>query len=508
MKRNIHIRIYIALISIGLLIATSCSDMEKEYHESLVTYLDITVSNFTPKTGRPGASVTITGTNFGEYSEAATISFNGVIADEITSYSDTLIIVEVPEDAGTGPITVKVWTHEKVTSEDFTYIPGAKVESVDVERAQVGDTITITGKNFGTDASAVSIYIGETEAEIISISDTEIKFLVPDTESGTLLVDFDGQEVESIYLLIGDEMITGTLIGHSGSWGDNSATTITAAVDGDITTYVDAPSATGYVGYDVGSGNAAIVTAVRYVPRESHPQRMVGGEIRGANDPTLCDSVTLYTITEEPTTKVYTEVSISTTESYRYIYYYSDDGYCNIAEIEFYGNIVDAEVPEGKYTFEFEDADEDEWRINNAGDGTYEISDGKFVVSFDMTQTKRRADMYYVINNTFPYGGDSKDSWVYASDYPILAIKFTKPETVNFRPDITGMSFSNNDYKTDYVSQDVYYWDLSEKTSETRLECKTMQFKIPDITSSETGYEVDWVRTFRSVDELSEFLGN
>ena len=132
--------------------------------------------------------------------------------------------------------------------------------------------------------------------------------------------------------------ITGDLIGHNGSWNSDPETVISAAVDGDITTYVDAPSSIGFVGYDFGAGNQIIPSSVRYVPRATFPARMVGAEIRGANNSDLSDAVTLYTITEEPIVGVYSEAIISTTESYRYVYFYSTNN-CNISEIKFYGDI-------------------------------------------------------------------------------------------------------------------------------------------------------------------------
>lgn len=499
MKKKTYSISALLLVSFAMIVFHSCSDMEKDFDAKLVKYPEITLADFSPKAGYPGIHVTITGTNFGEYSDAAKVYFNGVSVTEFVSYADSQMVVEVPEDAGVGPITVQVWTNNKGFDSDFAYKAGANITSFNTERSQAGDTVTISGNNFGTDASVVSVYIGETQAEIISVTDSEIQFKVPDTESGKVTVNIDGQTLEGITLLIGDELITGSLIGHEGSWGNNSATTISAAVDGDLSTYVDASGSTGYVGYDFGSGNAAQVSLVRYAPRAEYAERMVGGEIRGANDPTLYDYVTLHTITDEPTEGEYTEVSIETEETYRYIYYYSSSGNCNLSEIEFYGNVVDADIPEGKYVFEFDDAEDETWVPQQ--DASYVIEDNLMKVTFNASQfegtNKRRADLKFM-----------DTPWIYTSDYPIVAIKFTKPATVNFRPDITGLDsgFSNNDYQSDFEDQDVYYWDLSEKTTSSRVECGVFQFKIPDITSDETGYEVDWIRTFESVNELSSFL--
>ena len=453
----------------------------------------------TPTIGYPGSYVIIKGSSFGIYTKAVSVFFNGIEADSIISCIDDQIKVKVPDGAVSGKVSLIIWTNTIDSIGSYTVLPPSIVSGVTPQRGKAGEVATITGEKFGANKDDVHVFIGDAEAEVISVSDNEIKFTIPDAKSGLLVLHIGSQVITSSYFLIGDELVTGTLIGHEGSWGNNSATFITAAVDGDITTFVDAATKTGYVGYDVGLGKAAKLTSVRYVPRESHPQRMINGEIRGANDPTLSDYVTLYTITTEPPKGVYTEVEISTEESYRYIYYYSPDGYCNIAEIEFYGNIVDAVIPEGKYTFEFDDPTSTSWIPQQ--NATYVIENSKLKVTFDPVQftgtNKRRADLKYM-----------ETPWIYNKEYPILAIKFTKPATVAFRPDITGLDsgFSNNDYQKDFEANGVYYWNISEKTTKDRVECGVFQFKIPDITSDETGYDVDWVRTFKSVDELSAFV--
>lgn len=508
MKENITIRyaanaVLLFVIFASLVLCVTSCEQDPDFRE--FPKPEITVEDFTPKSGRPGTRLTITGTNFGEEKGAARIAFNGatVEGDSIVSYADTEMVVTVPEDAGTGPVSVTVWGYTQVTADDFTYIPGASITRVDPEQGQPGDEVTVTGTNFSPDINKVSVFIGETPAEVISATETGIKFKVPDTESNTIVLDIEGQEIEGPYFLIGDELITGTLIGHEGSWGDNPDTEITAAVDGNITTAVDAPSATGYVGYDMGVGKAAQLTSVRYVPRESHPQRMVGGEIRGANDPTLSDAVTLHTITEEPPAGIYTDVSITATESYRYIYYYSEDGNCNIAEIEFYGNVVEAVIPEGKYVFEFNTSGADDWIPQQ--DASWIVEDGQLKVMFNASQfdgtNKRRADLKYDIAN--------KGNWIYTNEYPIMAMKITnRPAEGNLRWDIPDIgSFDNNDHHSDFEAQDVIYWDFSEKSTESRIETgRVVQLKIADITSAETGYEVHWIRTFKNVEELSDFI--
>jgi len=489
------VRLLMAIGAVALLFACEEGPNFKEY-----TYPAQTTSGFSPTSAFPGQNITITGTDLDTLKGAVKVWFGGILATNVVSAKGTQIVVQVPVNAVSGPVSLQVWTTKTDDIGTFTVLPPSKVSTVTPERGKPGDIATLKGEHFGTNVADVHVFIGNVEAVVTSVSDNEIKFTVPDAKSGTLVLHVSTQVISVSYFLIGGEKLTGTLIGHSGSWGNNSATFITAAVDGDIATFVDGATSTGYVGYDIGSGKAAKLTSVRYVPRASHPQRMVGGEIRGANDPTLFDAVTLHKITAQPATGVYTVVTISTTENYRYIYYYSANGNCNIAEIEFYGNIVDAVIPEGKYVFEYNDPTSKDWIPQQ--NATYVIENSKLKVTFDPVQfagtSKRRADLKYM--NT---------PWIYTKAYPILAIKFTKPATVAFRPDITGLDsgFSNNDYKKDFETKNVYYWDMSEKTTKDRVECGVFQFKIPDITSAETSYEVDWVRTFKTKEELQAFLG-
>ncbi|MGS2764712.1 IPT/TIG domain-containing protein [Sinomicrobium sp. M5D2P9] len=320
----------------GFIMAVSC---KPEFEPDIVTYPEIMLSDFNPKTGRPTTPITISGTNFGDAPEAANITFNGTETGEIISYSDTEIVVAVPEEVESGPITVQVWTHKKVTSDDFEYIPGAELFSVSPESADPGEILSLTGANFGNDPDIISVTFGDIPAEVVSVTDSEIRVVVPEGTSGTIRIYVDSQTIEGPFFLIGEVQLTGSIFGHESSWGDNPDTYVSAAFDGNTETFVDAASAEGYAGIDLGEGKQAFVTRVRYFPRASHPSRMEGGEIRVSNDPDYINNYTsLYTISEVPSATEYSEIALdSGGESYRYIYYYSGNGYGNVAELEFYG---------------------------------------------------------------------------------------------------------------------------------------------------------------------------
>lgn len=66
-----------------------------------------TITEITPNSGLVGTEVTITGTNFSSTSNQNEVSFNGINAT-IKSASTTQLVVNVPDNASTGPVSVKV----------------------------------------------------------------------------------------------------------------------------------------------------------------------------------------------------------------------------------------------------------------------------------------------------------------------------------------------------------------------------------------------------------------
>lgn len=135
------------------------------------------------------------------------------------------------------------------------------------------------------------------------------------------------------------EPLTGTVIGTTGSWNNNSATTRSAVFDGDITTYFDALQADGaWAGLDLGADNDARVTEIRFCPRKGFASRMNGGRFQGAATRTFTNAITLYTVTEDPAEATMTSVVIDESTAFRYLRYIGPDGSnCNVAEVQFYG---------------------------------------------------------------------------------------------------------------------------------------------------------------------------
>lgn len=140
--------------------------------------------------------------------------------------------------------------------------------------------------------------------------------------------------------------LTGTPFGTSGSYG-NSGNTYAKAMDGDLNTYFDAPSANGdYFGLDLGT--AQTVGSVRFAPRQNFAGRMVGGKIQGSNTSATSGYADLYTISSAPPVGSITIANITNTTAYRWVRYLAPNGgYGNVSEMEFEAPATTDVLPTG-----------------------------------------------------------------------------------------------------------------------------------------------------------------
>lgn len=502
---------YISLMVTALVATAWLSGCEKGPNFKEYEFPAPIVESFAPQTGYSGEDIVITGKDFGTNIRAVKVFFGEIASDSIRSVEDGKIVVKAPKNGVPAPIRVAVYAKEDESSNAFTFLPSAIISSVSAEKGKAGDVVTINGENFGTEVSKVKVLFSNIESEIVSVTANRITFKLPDAKSGNMTLIVDRQRIIGPYMLIGTEKLAGTIFGHSGSWGNNAATTIQAAFDGSLTTFVDGPTSVGYLGLDLGNGKAARLTSVRYAPRATHPARMTGGQIRGANDPSLNDFKVLATITTQPAVGVYSEIAINSEETFRYVYYYTSNGSGNIAEIEFFGNPVDKPLPVGKLIYEFIIAGDNEgWKPQQGG--TWDVSNGALNVKFVQTSGNKRSDLALVIGNA---GGPVT---VHTGNYPIFAIKFNKPTQGNvvFDTNLGSFGNGNNKYASDYAEKDVYYYDMSAlgigtgaaRPNEAISFSGTFQLKIADVPQDNpaTGYSVQWIRTFASKQELENFI--
>jgi hypothetical protein len=132
------------------------------------------VSGMSRSSAVPGQTVSVTGSGFGNQGGGATV--NGSPAT-VQSWSDTGVNVVVPSSATSG-------TLDLVRSVDRAHFsPGslgvnAAVSGVSPSQASVGDTVTVSGAGFGTQAGSVSV--AGTTASVQQWSPSSIVFTLPD----------------------------------------------------------------------------------------------------------------------------------------------------------------------------------------------------------------------------------------------------------------------------------------------------------------------------------------
>lgn len=148
----------------------------------------------------------------GVTAENVEVLFGETKADDV-SVAGNQITVKVPSqlEAGKCTITLKINGADIAlgSSAEFTVLPTPKITAVDVQNFQhnetmalvkTGDELVITGENFGTKKDDVTVQIGGKTATVSSITNSEIKFTVPQEFSeGKISMTFTGIDVPIEY---------------------------------------------------------------------------------------------------------------------------------------------------------------------------------------------------------------------------------------------------------------------------------------------------------------------
>ncbi|MEM8999877.1 MAG: IPT/TIG domain-containing protein [Bacteroidota bacterium] len=188
----------------------SCSD-----DDDGDTLVEFTVTSITPESGTVGTEVTIAGTDFPTDTSEVTVTFGGVTAT-ITSLTSTQIVTTVPDGATSGAVGVSANGFDKTAPSSFTVeaeIVEFTITSIAPEKGTVGTEVTITGTDFPTDASEITVSFGEVAATITSVNSTQIVTTVPaGATSGEVSVvanGFDKTATSSFTVLL--DLVSGTM---------------------------------------------------------------------------------------------------------------------------------------------------------------------------------------------------------------------------------------------------------------------------------------------------------
>ena len=129
------------------------------------TKITLAITDFSPKSAKPGSTITITGTGFGSDSSAVTVMVGNTQYDKIVSVSPTTITIQTNLATPSGKIAVLINGSNTVTStDDFTALPPDLAVSGYDPNGQLGHQMYIHGNGFGTDTSKINISFGGTNA--------------------------------------------------------------------------------------------------------------------------------------------------------------------------------------------------------------------------------------------------------------------------------------------------------------------------------------------------------
>jgi RHS repeat-associated protein len=152
-----------------------------------------TISSFSPDTARSGESITINGARFDARGTdqnvvrftRATESGGGQVVATVTSATQTSLVVTVPDDAATGPVTVQTEGGTAVSPTSFQVLaPVPVITGFSPQAGPIGTTVTLTGLWLKTsDGDPLVTFAGRGNTRLPALvtfaSQTQVQVLVP-----------------------------------------------------------------------------------------------------------------------------------------------------------------------------------------------------------------------------------------------------------------------------------------------------------------------------------------
>ncbi|MBM2815402.1 MAG: hypothetical protein HW421_2164 [Ignavibacteria bacterium] len=183
MKREISFLKFITLVVLLVFIAIGCKeDPVKPINHQLNSKID----SISPAYGFPGRVVTIHGDLFDFHKNKTHVYFNNTEA-VIQVFNNTYIKVIIPNvPSGIIPLKIDFNGDRRIVTDSFKILKDSlcTIDSIRPKFGAAGKIVTVYGSGYGYLKDFVKIYFAQTPAEILQVTDNEIKLKVPIVKEG------------------------------------------------------------------------------------------------------------------------------------------------------------------------------------------------------------------------------------------------------------------------------------------------------------------------------------
>lgn len=155
------------------------------------TYQALSLREVSPANGPAGSHIRITGEGFGSTESPAVVKINDQLAN-VVSASDTLLVAEVPADAGSGAVSVEV-DGKSSTGPLFRY---QAITAVKPLTGGAGTRVVIKGIGFEAIAANNHVDFNGLAATVLEATAEQLVVTAPaDLKTGPLSVNISGQKI-------------------------------------------------------------------------------------------------------------------------------------------------------------------------------------------------------------------------------------------------------------------------------------------------------------------------
>lgn len=147
------------------------------------------IRSMEPEFGAPGHRITLAGEHFGTDIRRVQAVLGESTPMRVRDLADDRLVLEIPEGASNGRISVTVGGMGPTTTRaELRITRPVRVASFTPRAGGPGTEVTITGQGFSTTSEHNTVTISGQAAEVVRATETELVVRVPEARSGTLVV--------------------------------------------------------------------------------------------------------------------------------------------------------------------------------------------------------------------------------------------------------------------------------------------------------------------------------